>query len=122
MEKLAHKKNLKSDKRFRCQRLSKISSTKMELSIYYSYQSTRFWGTYLSKYTDLFLSDQETEQRARTHSLVMMCRNLRYRHGCSFKSIYLGVLKMVGETNASISTDILKLDSRWSFIDSLFEV
>jgi hypothetical protein len=99
-----------------------ISQEQLQQSIRYSYTSQKLWGEHLNLYTDLFSEASKVEQRAKTHSLAVMCVNLRYKYGCTFHRIYTAVLTEISNSDIELSSEILSLKSKCDFIDSLFEV
>jgi len=93
----------------------------MQWLICHSYYSQKVWGNYLSIYFTLFTNQHDAERKAKTHSLAIVCMNM-YRMGSSYRNIYEFVHKLVLKGVLVISEDVLQIDSKISFIDSLSRI
>ena len=99
-----------------------ISDDQLQQLIKYSNSTQKLWSEYLGLYTDLFSNEGDVERKAKTHALAVMCVNLRFNYGCTFHRIYSAVLKAKSNSDLELSSQILRLDNKWDFIDSLFEI
>jgi len=99
-----------------------LSVENLRQSLMLSYTSERIWNQYLHQYHHLFCDADDAEIKARTHSLAITCRNIRNQTGYSFQKIYSFVLKEVKDSNLDIDAKILRLENKWEFMDSIFEI
>lgn len=88
----------------------------------HSYNSAKFWAEYLTLYQDLFTLEEDAIRKAKTHSLALMCRQIRNRSGCSLQFLYSCVLREIVDSRLIIDEGILKVTNKLEFIDSLFEI
>ena len=98
------------------------SNERLESSINHCYHSDRFWLEYIDIYRDLFTDMPTAELKAKTHAVATTCLTIRYKHGVSFHRIYYALVKQVQTSKIVLSKEILNIESKWLFVDSLHDI
>jgi len=99
-----------------------LSETSIRWLIASSYIKESFWFEYLVNYYNLFEDQQDAITKAKTYSLSKMCWWLHYEKDCSYTRIYGLLMKEIAAQSLSISVEILNIESKLLFINSLEEL
>lgn len=101
---------------------STMSDHQIRAYLAFAYESFKKWSLYLETYLDLFATEDQATVKAKTHSLMCMCKYLIDRRGCSYKRVYENLIRQQGEYKMILEKKLLPLDTLLSFCCSISEV